>query len=201
MLMTIFSSRFFLVTVRAAAAVAALGAASLAAQPAGQAVSAEEPRMSPETALKILLGDAAQSLVRPGALVAEAVPDPRRSEVMTPSSALKVVVKRGDTVEGLLRRHLADSVFNIKFQRQALMRLNPAVFQNGQARRLEVGSTLWIPTDTLMMGLLSGARKEAPVAPTSAAPQQQGVTDQDAPATARQAVHTPSPSRAWVRFP
>ncbi len=196
-----FSSRFFLTTVRAATAVAALGAASLAAQPAGQAVPAEELRMSPETALKILLGDAAQSLVRPGALVAEAVSTPQRSEVMTPSSALKVVVKRGDTVEGLLRRHLADSVFNIKFQRQALMRLNPAVFQNGQARRLEVGSTLWIPTDTLMMGLLSGARKEAPVAPTSAAPQQQGATDQDAPATARQAVHTPSPSRAWVRFP
>lgn len=200
MLMPIFSSRFFLTTVRAATAVAALGAASLAAQPAGQAVPAEETRMSPETALKILLGDAAQSLVRPGALVAEAVPALQRSDVVMPTSALKVVVKRGDTVEGLLRRHLADSVFNIKFQRQALMRLNPAVFQNGQVRRLEVGSTLWIPTDAIMMGLLPGARQQAPVAQTSAAPQQ-AATDQDPSATARQPVYTPSPSRAWVRFP
>ncbi len=200
MLMLIFSSRFFLVTVRAATAVATLGAASLAAQPAGQAVPAEETRMSPETALKILLGDAAQNLLRPGALVAEAAPALQRSDVVMPTSALKVVVKRGDTVEGLLRRHLADSIFNIKFQRQALMRLNPAVFQNGQVRRLEVGSTLWIPTDAIMMGLLPGARQEAPVAQTSGAPQQ-AATDQDASATARQPVHTPSPSRAWVRFP
>lgn len=200
MLMPIFSSRFFLTTVRAVTAVATLGAASLAAQPAGQAVPAEETRMSPEAALKILLGDAAQSLVRPGALVAEAVPAPQRSDVVMPTSALKVVVKRGDTVEGLLRRHLADSVFSIKFQRQALMRLNPAVFQNGQVRRLEVGSTLWIPTDAIMMGLLPGARQEAPVVQTSATPQQ-AATDQDASATARQPVYTPSPSRAWVRFP
>ena len=198
--MPIFSSRFFWATMRVVTAVATWGAASLAAQPAGQAVPAEETRMSPETALKILLGDAAQSLVRPGALVAEAVPALQRSDVVMPTSALKVVVKRGDTVEGLLRRHLADSVFNIKFQRQALMRLNPAVFQNGLVRRLEVGSTLWIPTDAIMMGLLPGARQEAPVVQTSAAPQQ-GATDQEASATARQPVHTPSPSRAWVRFP
>ena len=200
MLMPIFSSRFFLTTVRAATAVATLGAASLAAQPAGQAVPAEETRMSPETALKILLGDAAQNLLRPGAVVAEAVPALQRSDVVMPTSALKVVVKRGDTVEGLLRRHLADSVFNIKFQRQALMRLNPAVFQNGQVRRLEVGSTLWIPTDSIMMGLLPVARQETPVAQASTAPQQ-APAEQDASATARQPVHTPSPSRAWVRFP
>jgi Tfp pilus assembly protein FimV len=200
MLMPIFSSRFFLTTVRAATAVATLGAASLAAQPAGQAVPAEETRMSPETALKILLGDAAQNLLRPGAVVAEAVPALQRSDVVVPTSALKVVVKRGDTVEGLLRRHLADSVFNIKFQRQALMRLNPAVFQNGQVRRLEAGSTLWIPTDSIMMGLLPGARQETPVAQASTAPQQ-APAEQDASATARQPVHTPSPSRAWVRFP
>lgn len=200
MRMPIFSSRFLLTTLRLAAMVSTLGAASLSAQPVSQTMPAEEARMSPETALKILLGDVAQNLVRPGALAPEALPDSQRSEVVVPTSALKVVVKRGDTVEGLLRRHLADSVFNIKFQRQTLMRLNPAVFQNGQVHRLEVGSTLWIPTDTIMMGLLPGARKEALVARTSAAPQQ-GATDQDASGTTRQSVHTPNPGRAWVRFP
>lgn len=197
--MPIFSSRFFWVTMRVVTAVATLGAASLAAQPAGQAVPADDARMSPEAALRILLGDAAQNLLRPGAPATGAVPEPQKSEMAMPTSALKVVVKRGDTVEGLLRRHLTDSVFNIKFQRQALMRLNPAVFQNGQARRLEVGSTLWIPTDTFMMGLLPGARKEAPVAQASAVPQPVAA-EQDA-STARQTVHTPNPNRAWVRFP
>lgn len=188
------SSRFVGTTVRLATAVTILGAASLSAQPVGQAVSVEDARMSPETALKILLGDAAQSLVRPGALVAEALSVPQRSEMLT------VVVRPGDTVDGLLRRHLANSVFNIKFQRQALMRLNPSVFQNGQPQRLTVGTTLWIPNDTVMMALLPGARKEVSVVQTSAAPQQL-TAEQEPLGTAHQAVHIPSPYRGWVRFP
>lgn len=196
MLMPIFTSRFFLTIVRVVTVVAISGANSLAAQPVVQPGSAEEAHMSPETALKILLGDAAQSLLRPVAQAPGTVPVFQRSEVLTPASALKVVVRPGDTVDGLLRRHLVDSVFNTKFKREALIRLNPAVFHNGQVRRLEVGSTLWIPTDTIMMGLLPGA----PVVHASVAPQQV-VADKDTSGTARQAVHTPSPSRAWVRFP
>jgi Tfp pilus assembly protein FimV len=156
--------------------------------------------MSHETALRILLGDAAQSLIRPSALAAEAFSIPVRTDAPSSASALKVVVRPGDTVDGLLRRHLGDSVFSIQFQRQSVMRLNPNVFPNGQLRRLEVGATLWIPTDTVMMGLLPGVRKETPVAQASAAPAQ-GAADPDATGTTRQPVHTPSPSRGWVRYP
>lgn len=164
--------------------------------------------MSAEAALKILLGDAAPALARPAVAPAaapsvapaQAFPVPPAAEALPGTSALKVVVRPGDTVDSLLRRHLRDSAFSTAFQRQALVRLNPSVFQKGQVHRLEVGTTLWMPTDTILMGLLPGAGQPRPVAqasPSSAADS----AGQDASGAARQPVHSPSPSRGWVRYP
>ena len=193
-----FLNRFFLILRRAAAMLGAVAVASLAAEPAGLATASDETRMSAEAALRVLLGDAAPGLPRPAV---ESFPIPPRQEALPAASALKVVVRPGDTVDGLLRRHLGDSVFSPKFQRQALIRLNPAVFQNGQLHRLEVGSTLWIPTDMVMMGLLPGARRDTSLAQAEVAALQGGAAGQDASSAVRPPVHTPSPSRGWVRYP
>lgn len=201
-----FARPYCLTLVRALAwlgAGAVLGLAPLSAQPVSPAAPAEEVRMSAEAALKILLGDAAPALARPAvapaAAPAQAFPVPPAAEALPGTSALKVVVRPGDTVDSLLRRHLRDSAFSTAFQRQALVRLNPSVFQKGQVHRLEVGTTLWMPTDTILMGLLPGAGQPRPVQaiPSSAADS----AGQDASGTARQPVHSPSPSRGWVRYP
>ena len=111
-----------------------------------------------------------------------------------------MVVRRGDTVDGLLRRHLGESAFSVKFQRDALMRLNPSLFPQGHVHRLEVGATLWMPTEQILMGLLSGAKPELQGAPAHAsATREEGAmkpSGADAPL-----VHTPSPTRSWVRYP
>ena len=62
MLMSNLSKRIFLIWARAACvlgACGAIGTSVLAAEPAAQGVPLDESRMSPEAALKILLGDAA----------------------------------------------------------------------------------------------------------------------------------------------
>ena len=178
---------------------AVLAGTAWAAQPVP--TSAQEERMSPEDALKILLGDAAPALSRPAVLAAPAVtaaPAPR-VEPAAAGAALKVVVRPGDTVDSLLRRHLGDSVFSTKFQRQALMRLNPTVFQNGQVHRLPVGATLWVPTDTILMGLLPD-RKDA-VAATARTASAAPAPAADAPAAGQEPALASRPTRGWVRFP
>ena len=196
------SKRIFLIWTRAACvlgACGAIGASVLAAEPAAQGVPLDESRMSPEAALRILLGDAAPGLIRPTPALAESFPVPSRADAPLAASARKVVVRPGDTVDGLLRRYLGDSVFSTKFQRQALMRLNPTAFPNGQVHRLEVGAALWIPTDQILMGLLP-ERKE-PVTALATAPSGDPASGQDSAAAARAPVFVPSPTRGWVRFP
>lgn len=193
-------NRWSPVSIRAALGCAALGASALAAQTVSPSAVADEARMSPEAALKILLGDAAPGMLRPVAQPASASPAQAMAEALPAGSALRVVVRPGDTVDGLLRRHLGDSAFSAKFQRQALMRLNPSVFQKGQVHRLEVGSTLWIPTDQTLMGLLSGAKPELQMAQAKA-PKAQEVAVQNPSGTVPAPTYTPSPTRGWVRYP
>jgi Tfp pilus assembly protein FimV len=150
-------------------------------------------RMSPEAALQILLGDAAPSLLRPATQQVQAFAIPERAETVPSVSTLKVVVKRGETVNGLLRRHLGNSVFSLQFQRQALVRLNPSVFQKGLVQRLAVGTTLWIPTDPIMASLVPGSRKDSALLQPSPTTEPLGKVIQQ--------VHTPSSTRGWVRFP
>ena len=180
-----------------AAASAVLAGTAWAAQP--MPTSAQDERMSPEDALKILLGEAAPALSRPAVLAAPAVTAAPRAEPPAAGAALKVVVRPGDTVDSLLRRHLADSVFSTRFQRQALMRLNPTVFQSGQVHRLPVGATLWVPTDTILMGLLPD-RKDA-VAATARTASAAPAPAADAPAAGQAPALASSPTRGWVRFP
>lgn len=188
-----FSSRWFLNPICTAAVLVVLGSFALAAQAAGPSEPAEEAPMSAEAALKVLLGDAAPSLTRPVAQQVETFAIPPRAETPAAVSALKVVVKSGETVDGLLRRHLGDSAFSTKFQRQALVRLNPSAFPRGLVQRLAVGTTLWMPTDPIMAGMVPGGRKDSTLA--------QAASAANPSATAGQPVHTPSPTRGWVRFP
>jgi hypothetical protein len=188
-----FSSRWFLTPICTAAVLVVLGSFALAAQAAGPSEPAEEAPMSAEAALKVLLGDAAPSLPRPVAQQVETFAIPPRAETPAAVSALKVVVKPGETVDGLLRRHLGDSAFSMKFQRQALVRLNPSAFPRGLVQRLAVGTTLWMPTDPIMAGMVPGGRKDSTLA--------QAASAANPSATAGQPVHTPSPTRGWVRFP
>ncbi len=188
-----FSNRWFMSPICTAAVLVALGSFALAAQAAGPSEPAEEAPMSAEAALKVLLGDAAPSLPRPVAQQVETFAIPPRAETPAAVSALKVVVKPGETVDGLLRRHLGDSAFSMKFQRQALVRLNPSAFPRGLVQRLAVGTTLWMPTDPIMAGMVPGGRKDSTLA--------QAASAANPSATAGQPVHTPSPTRGWVRFP
>lgn len=192
-----FSRPWVLTSIRNAAAlgtIAVLPHFCLAAQSDGSSELSEAARMSPELALRVLLGDAAPSLPRSAAQVAETFAIPSHAELPTPTSSLKVVVKRGDTVESLLRRHLGGSAFSMQFQRQALVRLNPSAFQKGLVQRLEIGTTLWMPTDPIMAGMVPGGRKDGPLAQATS-------TAADPSGTAGQPMHSPSPTRGWVRFP
>jgi len=192
-----FSRPWVLTSIRNAAAlgtIAVLPHFCLAAQSDGSSELSEAARMSPELALRVLLGDAAPSLPRSAAQVAETFAIPSHAELPTPTSSLKVVVKRGDTVESLLRRHLGGSAFSMQFQRQALVRLNPSAFQKGLVQRLEIGTTLWMPTDPIMAGMVPGGRKDGPLTQATS-------TATDPSGTAGQPMHSPSPTRGWVRFP
>ena len=57
-----------------------------------------------------------------------------------------VPVARGQTLDGLLRQHMADSPLRIEVQRELLRQLNPQAFAPGTGYRLLLGARLQMPT-------------------------------------------------------
>ena len=98
-----------------------------------------------------------------------------------------IVVKKGDTLDKLITRHLKNSPFNQDILRKAVIQKNPAAFKDGKAQGLIVGSQLLWPTmadyrKVLVgagVGVDGGGQAEEHAAPTGA----------------------PDPRRGWVRFP
>ncbi|MEY2994046.1 MAG: hypothetical protein RL357_981 [Pseudomonadota bacterium] len=120
------------------------------------AAHASDNLPSVEMALTTLLGDAAKQWSNPSAATAMPVASTPYTSGLT-----RVVVKRGDTVDRLLRRHLGNTAFSMSYVRQALVRLNPAAFPSGNVHRLEAGITLLVPTEQTLVALLKNEKPAA----------------------------------------
>ncbi len=159
-------------------------------------VNAPEAEALPsvDTALTTLLGDAAKTWSnRSSNLAAQPV-------VVADASAspMRVVVKPGDTVDGLLRKHLGESAFSQKFLRQALIRLNPAVFAQGNVHRLDVGSTLLIPNEQTLVALLPTQKSSAVSIPLG---NSQGTVPHVEDQTGKATSAWRPEQKNWVRYP
>ena len=159
--------------------------------------SATEELPAFDAALNTLFGDANPGLVRPVAPRVQAGHETVMSEekLMAP---MRVVVKPGDTVDVLLRRHLGESAFSQKFLRQAVIRLNPAAFPQGNIHRLESGSTLLLPSEQTLVGLLTTKAPGAVSMPLNRASQPQ---EAEGPSSSTTPAAWQATQKNWVRYP
>ena len=174
----------------------ALVSTPLCAKEANAPASEATPTI--DSALNTLFGETSPGLVRSvtaraqGGGVQTTLPDDKAS------MPLRVVVKPGDTVDALLRRHMGESAFSQKFLREAAIRLNPAVFAKGNIHRLESGSTLLLPSEQTLVGLLlqkSSGAVSIPLGSGSESPAAQAPATASGPSTG---MHT---QKNWVRYP
>lgn len=158
-----------------------------------------EPMPTVNTALTTLFGDAAPALVRPIVVAGVQAPNTQpvalEDRLMSPT---RVVVKRGDTVDGLLRKHLGESAFSQKFLRQAVVRLNPAAFPQGNIHRLEPGATLLLPSEQTLVGLLAKKSSGAVSIPLDPMQDRSSI---EAVTPGAAADSTQSARKHWVRYP
>jgi hypothetical protein len=147
-----------------------------------------------------LLGHAAAALAegnpRPAAVPparVEAVADTTsrgthdlRNAAGQPTKPGSVVVRRGDSLERIITRHLTHLPFRQDILRQAVIKKNPAAFKGGRPEGLLVGAILQLPATEDFNHLFSGATAAAP--PPAQPPVEDAPTDID-------------PRKSWVRFP
>jgi Tfp pilus assembly protein FimV len=166
--------------------------ASLATSLAADADPASENLPSVEMALTTLLGDAAQQWARSNSATGAHV----ATDTQRPPALTRVVVKRGDTVDRLLRRHLGDTAFSMSYLRQAVIRLNPSAFPTGNIHRLESGITLLVPTEQTLVALLKRDKPGAFAAPQNKNDGQGYSAAQDQ--TPAQRI---TEQKNWIRYP
>jgi Tfp pilus assembly protein FimV len=123
------------------------------------------------------------------------VPEARAADVPAPRPAApaarqEVVVRHGETLDGVMRRTLGPMPFRDAFLHQAFVALNPTAFVQGSPHRLVAGARLQVPTLPDLVAQLE---------------QQQGVTLLPPPPVV-EAAASPMPPVAnersrWVRYP
>ena len=190
----LFSDKLFARGLLALCICAILGSMPLSAKEINAPVADDLPTF--DSALNTLFGNANPGLMRPVAAQVQAGGGefPQDAKMNSP---MRVVVKPGDTVDALLRRHLGESVFSQKFLRQAVIRLNPAAFAQGNIHRLESGTTLLLPTEQTLLGLLAVKSSGAVSIPLGRTPQPQG----DDAAAASNLAASQATHKHWVRYP
>ena len=93
-----------------------------------------------------------------------------------------IVIKRGDSLDTLVKKHLGHLPFKPDFLKQALVQKNPTAFKPPKNLAPIVGEKLQLPTAADYDRMLHGN----PPPPPPAAPVAEDV---------------PDPRRGWVRFP
>ncbi len=141
-----------------------------------------------------LLGSAAMSIAADPPAPAIGAPAPlkaateahspaaRREALAEASSQCSVAVRRGDTLDRLIVRHLTHLPLRQDLLRQALIKKNPTAFKGGKAEGLLAGSTLQLPMLTDFRYLFTPVSDALPAAP------------EQTPAAV-------DPRKSWIRFP
>lgn len=104
------------------------------------------------------------------------------AELPVAASTRTYTVKRGETLDKIIQKTMADSPLRIELLRKAFIQLNPQAFPGGQASRLRADQLLQVP-DAMQL-LRAVAMPLLDVAEASRA----------APVSAQE-------QRRWVRFP
>lgn len=99
------------------------------------------------------------------------------------ASAQTYTVLRGETLDKVIQKTMADSPLRIELLRKAFIQLNPQAFPGGQASRLRADQLLQVPDAQQLLRAVAMPVLDAAEAPRLAAP----VSAQD--------------QRRWVRFP
>lgn len=124
----------------------------------------------------------ALALLGPATMAIAAAPSaPAQVQAVSAS----VAVKRGDTLDQLIARHLAHIPLRQDLLRQALIKKNPAAFKGGKAEGLLAGATLQLPVLADFRYLFATASDAPPVTPAELEPTPPAV----------------DPRKGWVRFP
>lgn len=126
-------------------------------------------------------------------IVAQAAPPPRVQGVAT--SRLQVTVRRGESLDALIRRSLPDLPFKDVFLRQAVLDMNPGVLRAGATQRLAAGTVLQLPSLDDLIRLL-GAAPASPSPGAGTAPH-----GSDSARPAHQAASAANERKRWVRYP
>lgn len=143
-------------------------------------------------ALEVLLGSLAdgEALVPPSAQAPSAPPAPVRQ---------RVVVRAGETLDGVLRRTLSHLPIKDSVLRAAFVDVNPDAFVGGSVHRLRAGVELWVPSpeDVRRIMLRDSGGPPPPIPLPTASAVASGASAEPAPAATPSAPDT----RGWVRFP
>lgn len=111
------------------------------------------------------------------------------SQALHLPSLQTVTVRRGETLDGVIRRTLAHLPFKDDFLRTVFVAVNPTAFVAGSPHRLKAGAVLQVPS-------LQDVRRVWM--------QQAGIQEPESLKTASPSAHTGSvtdPRQDWVRFP
>ena len=100
-----------------------------------------------------------------------------------PASTQTYMVQRGETLDKIIQKTMADSPLRVELLRQAFIQLNPQAFPGGQASRMRADQLLQVPDAMQMLRSLAMPLMNANEGPQVAPP----VSAQE--------------QRRWVRFP
>jgi pilus assembly protein FimV len=92
-------------------------------------------------------------------------------------------VLRGESLDKIIQKTMADSPLRVELLRKAFIQLNPQAFPGGQASRLRAGQLLQVPDALQLLRVVATPLLEVTEAPRIATP----VSAQE--------------QRRWVRFP
>lgn len=101
-------------------------------------------------------------------------------------TARSYAVQRGDTLDRVIQKTMADSPLKIELLRKAFVETNPQAFVSGNVSRLKAGSVLQLPDHTMLL--------RSTILPVLEAAEAASVTGAGRSSSA-------SDRRSWVRFP
>ena len=112
---------------------------AMAAGPAADSAGRPTPQAALETLLQSTAGRAADGQAAGAATGAGAVP-------LQASGRQTVAVERGQSLDAVLRKHLAASPLKVEVLRELVRQINPQAFAPGAGHRLLAGARLQLPT-------------------------------------------------------
>jgi Tfp pilus assembly protein FimV len=104
----------------------------------------------------------------------------------TDTDVARTSVRKGDTLDRLLARHLKDHPFRVEVLRRLVVQKNPQAFRAGRADQLIAGASINWPNQQELQALL-------PPAPGEPATGTEG--------TDSEVIQSADPRAGWIRYP